>query len=123
MAGGGEGRGREEGIMWMSDTRALQYRIQREILVRHLFHVQNLSQSLLFIDSRLANRETVVDFDGQLMGPIMDEQGLEQGGISSSDLYKIYGKEQLSLAQHSLCMLFNRMSRCYRHAVTGKVTA
>ena len=24
------------------------------------------------------------------MGPIMDEQGLEQGGISSSDLYKIY---------------------------------
>ena len=35
------------------------------------------------------------------MGPIHDEQGLEQGGVSSSDFYKIFGKEQLSLAQQS----------------------
>ena len=35
------------------------------------------------------------------MGPIHDENGLEQGGVSSSDLYKIYGKEQLTTAQDS----------------------
>ena len=35
------------------------------------------------------------------MGPIFDEQGLEQGGSNSSDYYKIYGKEQLTLAQSS----------------------
>ena len=35
------------------------------------------------------------------MGPIIDEQGIEQGRISSSDLYKIFGKEQLTLAQMS----------------------
>ena len=35
------------------------------------------------------------------MGPINDEQGTEQGGVNSSDLYKIFGKEQLSLAQKS----------------------
>ena len=35
------------------------------------------------------------------MGPIDDERGLEQGGISSSDFYKIFGKEQLSLPQNS----------------------
>ena len=35
------------------------------------------------------------------MGPILDEQGLEQGGINSSDLYRVFGKEQLTDAQKS----------------------
>ena len=35
------------------------------------------------------------------MGPIIDESGLEQGEVPSSDLYKIYGKEQLLSAQDS----------------------
>ena len=35
------------------------------------------------------------------MGPIGDERGLEQGGVSSSDFYKIFGKEQLEAAQAS----------------------
>ena len=35
------------------------------------------------------------------MGPIKDERGLEQGGVNSSDFYKIFGKEQLTMAQDS----------------------
>ena len=35
------------------------------------------------------------------MGPILNERGLEQRGINSSDLYKIYAREQLDLAQRS----------------------
>ena len=35
------------------------------------------------------------------MGPIHDEQGTEQGGVNSTDFYKIFGKEQLSSAQSS----------------------
>ena len=35
------------------------------------------------------------------MGPIDDERGLELGGINSSDLYKIYAREHLDLAQQS----------------------
>ena len=35
------------------------------------------------------------------MGPINDQQGLEQGGISSSEFYEIFGKLQLTLAQDS----------------------
>ena len=35
------------------------------------------------------------------MGPIIDECGLEQGGVNSSDFYKIFGKEQLATAQLS----------------------
>ena len=35
------------------------------------------------------------------MGPIKDECGVEQGGINSSDLYKIYNNDQLDIAQAS----------------------
>ena len=75
--------------------------VQRELLIKNLFHIQGASQSLIYIDRRLAGRETVVEWDGQLMGPIDDEQGLEQGGVSSSDFYKIFAQEQLLLAQNS----------------------
>ena len=75
--------------------------VQRELLIKNLFHIQGASQSLIYIDRRLARRETVVEWDGQLMGPIDDEQGLEQGGVSSSDFYKIFAQEQLLLAQNS----------------------
>ena len=83
------------------DARSAFDLVQRELLVRNLFFAQATDQSILHIDSRLAHRETVVDFDGHLMGPISDQQGLEQGGISSSDLFKIYAKEQLTLSQNS----------------------
>ena len=35
------------------------------------------------------------------MGPIEDECGVEQGGINSSDLYKVSNNEQLEIAQKS----------------------
>ena len=75
--------------------------VQRELLVKNLFNVTGPDQALLYIDKRISGRQTVVEWDRQLMGPILDEQGLEQGGVSSSDFYKIFGKEQLSLAQRS----------------------
>ena len=87
-------------VLYLDDRSAFDL-VQRELLIRNLFHIQSTTQSLLYIDHRLAKRETVVDFDGNLMGPIHDQQGLEQGGISSSDFYKIFGKMQLTLAQDS----------------------
>ena len=75
--------------------------VQREILVQRLFHVQGASQLLIHIDNRLAHRQTVLDWNGNLMGPILDEQGLEQGGSNSSEYYKIYSRDQLNLAQNS----------------------
>ena len=36
-----------------------------------------------------------------MMGPIEDECGVEQGGINSSDLYKVSNNEQLEIAQKS----------------------
>ena len=53
------------------------------------------------IDNRLANRSTVYEWDGQQMGPARDDTGFEQGGINSSDFYKLYNNEQLATAQAS----------------------
>ena len=36
-----------------------------------------------------------------MMGPISDQCGVEQGGINSSNFYKVYNNEQLGLAQES----------------------
>ena len=51
--------------------------VLRELLIKNLFNINNSSgHSLLFLNNRLENRQTFLDWDGQLMGPIMDEQGL-----------------------------------------------
>ena len=53
------------------------------------------------MDSRLESRLTVYEWDGQKMGPAKDDAGFEQGGINSSDFYKMYNNEQLVTAQSS----------------------
>ena len=84
------------------DARSAFHVVQKELLIRNLYHVHGQpDQSLIYLSNRLAARETVLDWDGDLMGPIDDEQGLEQGGKNSSEFYKIFGKEQLALAQKS----------------------
>ena len=76
-------------------------RILKEILVRNMFIAGTNDQRLLYLDHRLGNRRTFCDFDNQLMGPILDTRGLEQGGVSSSDQYKLYNNEQAAAAQLS----------------------
>ena len=73
--------------------------VLRELLIKNLYEVQELDKSLLLINNRLENRSTFLDWDGNLVGPIHDQQGLEQGGCNSSEFYKIFAKEQLNLVQ------------------------
>ena len=75
--------------------------VLKQLLIKNLFHANTTGQTLLYLDNRLENRKTFIDWDGQLMGPISDERGLEQGGPNSTDFYKIFGEEQLSTAQLS----------------------
>ena len=75
--------------------------VVRQLLVRKLFLTGTTDQSLLFINQRLENRNTYLDWDKKIMGPIYDEKGVEQGGVNSDHYYKIFGKEQLSLSQDS----------------------
>ena len=58
-------------------------------------------QGVLYMNNRLCNRSTVLEFDKTKVGPINDEKGLEQGGLSSSDCYKLYNNECLKVMQKS----------------------
>ena len=75
--------------------------VLRELLVRNLYNINTDGHTLLYINNRLGHRRTFIDWDGNLMGAIEDECGVEQGGVNSSDFYKIFGKEQLTTAQES----------------------
>ena len=75
--------------------------VLRQILVRRLFLDSPQDQRIIYWDKRLANRTTYCQWEDQLMGPIRDQLGLEQGGPNSSEFYKIYNNEQLSSAQKS----------------------
>ena len=75
--------------------------VLKELLIKNLFFSGTKGHSLLYLNQRLDSRQTFIDWDGQIMGPVNDEHGLEQGGPNSSDLYKIFGKEQLETAHAS----------------------
>ena len=70
-------------------------------LIRSMYLSGTQGSSLLYLDKRLSNRITYCEFDKTLAGPIHDELGLEQGGVSSSDGYKLYSNELLVTAQES----------------------
>ena len=72
-----------------------------ELLVRNLYLAGMDGNTTNFMDHRLTNRLTYLDWDRNIMGPIKDEKGLEQGGGNSSELYKLYNNDQLKIAQNS----------------------
>ena len=70
-------------------------------MVRNLYLLGTDGSRLIYLDNRLKNRKTFCEWDRKVMGPILDEQGVEQGGVPSSDLYGTYNNEQLDSAQES----------------------
>ena len=56
---------------------------------------------MLHVELYSIYRITYCEFDKSVVGPIYDEQGLEQGGVASSDCYKLYNNELLEMAQMS----------------------
>ena len=84
------------------DAQSAFDRCLRQVLVSELFKAKMPPPAILLIDKRLANRSTVYEWEGQVMGPANDVTGFEQGGVNSSDYYKIYNNEQLNTAQESL---------------------
>ena len=57
--------------------------VLHQILVANLYHSGTNGHSLLLIDNRLKSRRTYIEWDKQLMGPIIDQLGVEQGGANS----------------------------------------
>jgi hypothetical protein len=83
------------------DARSAFDLVLRQILVRQLFLDTKPDQRIRYWDLRLSHRTTFCLWDNQLMGPIHDERGVEQGGTNSTDFYKTYNNEQISSAQMS----------------------
>ena len=83
------------------DARSAFDRVVHEILIRRFSLDGTTDASLVYLDQRLAHRKTVIEWEKELLTPIDDEQGVEQGGIKSGELYKIYNNEQLNIAQNS----------------------
>ena len=75
--------------------------VVREVLINKLYHYGIQDQGLLLFNQRLKNRKTICEWSGQVMGPISDKWGLEQGGVNCSEFYKVYNNKQLTLAQDS----------------------
>ena len=72
-----------------------------EYMVRFLYLSGVDGDALLFLNQRLTNRKTYLDWNQVLMGPISDEHGVEQGGVNSSDYYKLYNNQLLETLQKS----------------------
>ena len=83
------------------DAKSAFDRALREILSRRMFLDGTSGHNLIFLDERLRNRVTFIEWEKTLMGPVQDQQGVEQGGTNSSDQYKIYNNEQFDTAQDS----------------------
>ena len=83
------------------DARSAFDCVLRRTLVKNMFNAGTSDQRLLYLDNRLASRRTFCEFQKNLMGPIHDIRGLEQGGVSSSDAYKIYNNEQAETSHNS----------------------
>ena len=83
------------------DAKSAFHKIVRECTVRNAYLAGTTDQALLYINSRLQNRKTFVEWDKVLMGPIDDKLGVEQGGVNSDKIYKLCNNVQLSTAQSS----------------------
>ena len=76
-------------------------RCLRQILVCELYRAGMQDDALVMINKRLANRSMVYEWNKELLGAAPDITGFEQGGINSSDYYKLYNNSQLDNAQRS----------------------
>ena len=83
------------------DAQSAYDRCLRQILCTELFMSGVSGSALLLLNSRLENRSTVYQWEGEMLGPAYDNTGFEQGGINSGDFYKLYNNEQLKSAQSS----------------------
>ena len=84
------------------DAQSAFDRCLRQVLVSELYKAKLPPSSIIFIAKRLESRKTVYEWEGVTMGPAEDMTGFEQGGINSSDYYKLYNNDQLKSSQESL---------------------
>ena len=71
------------------------------LLSTHSGAPTKLDEGLLYLDNRLRNRRTLIEWNGEILGPIRDTQGVKQGRCASDKIYRLVNNEQLQTAQMS----------------------
>ena len=61
--------------------------VVRQNAVVAAYKAGTTDQGLLYLDARMANRRTFPQWGTEIMGPISDLLGLEQGAVNSDSLY------------------------------------
>ena len=83
------------------DAQSAYDRVVIEHALRCAYLAGTQDEGLLYLDYRLRNRRTMVEWGKQILGPIRDTQGVEQGGCPSDKLYRLVNNEQLLMADKS----------------------
>ena len=83
------------------DARSAFDAVVLQYLIRNMFFAGMDGQALMYANHRLMHRQTFLDWNKTIMGPIHDQQGVEQGGVNSSDYYKMYNNELHNIAANS----------------------
>ena len=68
-------------------------RVGIEHAVRCAYLAVTQDEGLIYLDSRLRNRQTYIEWDKEVLGPIMDTQGVEQGWCASDRVYKLVNEQ------------------------------
>ena len=92
---------KEPAYLLFLDAKSAYDTVKPERLIKNMYTAGMDGNTIVYMNQRLINRLTFLEWDKNLMGPIMDEHGLEQGGSNSSDLYKLYNNELLKTTQKS----------------------
>ena len=92
---------KEPAYLLFLDAKSAFDNVKPEILTKKMYSAGMEGHSLVYINERLTHRRTYLDWDRTIMGPILDDHGLEQGGIYSSGLYKIYNNELFTTTHES----------------------
>ena len=69
------------------------------LFIVNAYKAGTCDQGIVYLNNSLSNRETYCEWSKELMGPIRNKQGVEQGGINSDKLYKLNNNIQIKEAQ------------------------
>ena len=83
------------------DAQSAFDKILSENVIVEAFKAGTVDHGLLYLNNRLRNRKTFYEWNKEIAGPILDNMGVEQGGINSDRLYKLANNNQLKVAQDS----------------------
>ena len=70
------------------DAQSAFDRVVIEHAVRCAYLAGTDDEGLIYHDNRLRHRSTFIEWDKELLGPIKDTQGVEQGGCPSDRIYR-----------------------------------